>query len=137
MTARLVIPLSRRFFCCFQTSFSCFEFHAPGRPDDSSTLVDDTRDTGPVSFHNVITAVYHSLVALLDEVHLTSQIYSKPDDCPYSGIHTRSISPTCENTDTFSFVRSLLMLFKFHFQWGYWHWICHVSCRSESSNNSL
>jgi hypothetical protein len=50
------------------------EILAPGRSNHGPSLVDDARDRLPVSFHYVIPAIHHPLVALLDEVDFATKI---------------------------------------------------------------
>jgi hypothetical protein len=50
------------------------EILAPGRSNYGPSLVDDARDRLPVSFHNMIPAIHHPLVALLDEVDFATKI---------------------------------------------------------------
>ena len=63
-----------------ESALPLFELHATGRPDHGAALVDDTRHGRPVSLDYLITPIYHTLVAFLDEVDRASQVLAESEE---------------------------------------------------------
>jgi hypothetical protein len=76
----------------FETSRALLEVHATRGTDHRAPLVDDGTDRGPVGLDDVLAAVNHALVALLNEIHFTSQVYSHAHHGPHGGIHSLKIA---------------------------------------------
>ncbi|MPC14052.1 hypothetical protein E2C01_006804 [Portunus trituberculatus] len=50
-------------------------------------LMDDARHRRPVGFHDVVPAIHHALVALLDEVHPGAHIQTHANHRPHCRVH--------------------------------------------------